>query len=74
MASDKPCIRVVMTVPERKEWEFRGRHSVEKILRRLELNPESVIVIHGDTLLTPDEMVENGMEIEVRSAISGGAA
>lgn len=61
-----------MTVPERKEWKFRGRQSVGKILRQLDLNPESVIVIHGDTLLTPDEMVENGMEIEVRSAISGG--
>lgn len=65
-------IRVVMTIPQKREWELHGRQSVLKILKQLDLNPESVIVIHQNTLLTPDEMVENGMEIEIRSAISGG--
>lgn len=72
MSDKKRVIRVVMRIPKQQEWEFRGRHSVAKILRKLEMNPESVIVIHGESLLTPDQMVENGMEIEVRSAISGG--
>ena len=72
MPEERKVIRVFMTIPRRKEWEFRGRQSVAKILHQMNLNPESVIVIHGDTLLTPDDMVENGMEIEVRSAISGG--
>ncbi len=61
-----------MRIPQQREWEFRGKHSVGKILKKLELNPESVIVICGDTLLTPDDLVEVGTEIEVRSAISGG--
>ena len=72
MPQEQKAIRVVMTIPERREWQLKGRHSVRTILNRLGLNAESVIVIHQDTLLTPDEMVENGMEIEVRSAISGG--
>ncbi len=72
MPASQNSIRVFMTIPQRREWELHGRQSVRKILRQLDLNPEGVIVIHHDTLLTPDEMVENGMEIEVRSAISGG--
>ena len=72
MPASQKVIRVVMTIPQRREWVLHGRQSVGKILKQLDLNPESVIVIHQDTLLTPDEMVENGMEIEVRSAISGG--
>lgn len=72
MSGKENAIRVIMTIPQQREWELHGRQSVRKVLAQLGLNPESVIVIHQDTLLTPDEMVENGMEIEVRSAISGG--
>lgn len=72
MPSQEDAIRVIMRIPQQREWRLHGRQSVRKLLTRLGLNPESVIVIHQDTLLTPDEMVENGMEIEVRSAISGG--
>ena len=53
MSDKKRVIRVVMRIPKQQEWEFRGRHSVAKILRKLEMNPESVIVIHGESLLTP---------------------
>ena len=70
--SDTRSIRVFMTIPEKRQWEFRGRMSVGRLVEKAGLNPESVIVIRDDTLMTPDEMVEPGMEIEIRSAISGG--
>ncbi|HEX6988151.1 MAG TPA: hypothetical protein VF282_01665 [Bacillota bacterium] len=65
-------MKVFMRIPEPREWRFDGPCSVKSILERLEINPETVIVIHGDTLLTPDDIVENDDEIEIRPAISGG--
>ncbi len=38
----------------RRELEIPGPMSVVKLLARLELNPESVLVIQGDTLVTRD--------------------
>jgi len=62
-----------MRIPEPKEWHFEGRRSVQSILEELAINPETVIVICGDSLLTPDTIVEGDVEIEIRPAISGGA-
>src|SRR5690606_35381356 len=45
-------VRVFMRIPERKEWHFEGRRSVKSILEELDINPETVIIICGDTLLT----------------------
>jgi sulfur carrier protein len=65
-------MKVLVRIPTRTEHEMHGRRSVGKILRELGMNPESVIVIKGDELLTLDRMVEEADEIEVRPAISGG--
>ncbi|WP_071515485.1 hypothetical protein [Geitlerinema sp. PCC 9228] len=67
-------VRVFMTVPEHREWYCQGGRRIKDILEELQLNPEAVIAICGDTLLTPDEVVRDGTELEVRSAISGGNA
>lgn len=45
---------------------------VQVLLRKLELLPESVMVIRGTELLTEDERVRADDEIEIRSVISGG--
>lgn len=65
-------MRVFMRIPERREFHFHGRRTVRAILDELGINPETVIVIHGDTLLTPDDEVSDDDEIEIRPAISGG--
>ena len=70
--AEKAKIRVFMTIPERREWEFEGRVAVWRLLEKIGVNPESVLVIRDGDLMTPDEMAESGMVIEVRSAISGG--
>ena len=48
--------------------------TVVKLLARLELNPESVLVIQGDTLVTHDARLADADVIEIRPVISGGAA
>ncbi len=57
----------------RRELEIPGPMSVVKLLDRLELNPESVLVIQGDTLVTRDARLADSDVIEIRPVISGGA-
>ncbi len=57
----------------RRELEIPGPLSVDALLARLELNPESVLVIQGDTLVTRDARLADGDTIEIRPVISGGA-
>lgn len=51
-----------------------GPMRVHALLARLELNPESVLVIRGDTLVTRDASLADADVVEIRPVISGGAA
>jgi len=53
--------------------DVAGPLSIVALLRRLELNRESVLVIRGGTLVPGDAMLDDGDEIEIRPVISGGA-
>lgn len=64
---------VRMRNPDR-EIEIDGTATVQAVLGRLEVHPDSVIVIRGDTLLTRDERLEPDDEIELRPVVSGGAS
>ena len=48
--------------------------SVAKLLGRLDLNRESVLLIRNDTLVPGDSMLDDDDVVEVRPVISGGAA
>ncbi len=65
-------VRVFMQVPEPREWRVPAGRRVIQVLQELGLKPDQVLVIHGDTLLTQDEVLAEGMEIEIRPPISGG--
>ncbi|HAG06923.1 MAG TPA: thiamine biosynthesis protein ThiS [Peptococcaceae bacterium] len=65
-------MKVVIPIPERRVHEIKGPKQVHAILKELGLVSESVIVIWGENLLTPDVTVPDEAEIEVRPAISGG--
>lgn len=52
--------------------EIAGSHTVKEILKRLDINPESVLVIRDKKILTPDVVVKEDEEIEVWPVISGG--
>jgi len=58
----------------RRELEVRGPLTVDALLQRLELNPESVLVIDGDELVTRDARLDDATTVEIRPVISGGAA
>lgn len=65
-------MKVVLRNP-RREVEIPGPLTVDALLRRLELNPESVLVIDGDELVTRDARLEDATTVEIRPVISGGA-
>jgi sulfur carrier protein len=65
-------VRVVLRLPERKEVEVKGDRPLREVLEELGLNPETVVAVRGEALLTLDEWVGEEDTLEVLSAISGG--
>ncbi|HEY6698928.1 MAG TPA: MoaD/ThiS family protein [Acidimicrobiales bacterium] len=65
-------MRVLLRNP-RRELEVEGPLSVGKLLRQLDLNRESVLVVRGDTLVPGDAVLAADDVIEIRPVISGGA-
>lgn len=51
-----------------------GPISVVKLLKQLELNRESVLVIKDGTLVPGDAMLGDDEQIEIRPVISGGSS
>jgi sulfur carrier protein len=65
-------VRVLLRNP-RRELDISGPINVLALLKRLELNRESVLVIVDGTLVTGDAQIPDGASVEVRPVISGGA-
>lgn len=55
-----------------KTYNFQGRLKVEKLLHKLNLHPQSNIVIRNGEIVTEDEYLEPEDEVEIIHAISGG--
>jgi sulfur carrier protein len=66
-------MKVLLRNP-RRELEIAGPMSVVKLLDRLDLHRDAVLVIRGDTLVPGDALLDDADEIEIRPVISGGAA
>ena len=65
-------MKVLLRNP-RREVEVTGVTSVAALLANLDLNPESVLVIVGDELVTNDAPLDPDATVEIRPVISGGA-
>jgi sulfur carrier protein len=65
-------VKVVLRNP-RREVEMPGPLTVAALLDQLDLNPESVLVIQGDTLVTRDAQLSDADVVEIRPVTSGGA-
>jgi sulfur carrier protein len=57
-----------------RQLEVPGPMSVAKLMNRLDLNREAVLIIRNDTLVPGDSMLDDGDVVEVRPVISGGSA
>jgi sulfur carrier protein len=66
-------MKVVLRNP-RREVEVPGGRRVKEILKDLDIIPETVLVIRGDTLITHDQVVQDSDTIELRPVMSGGSA
>ena len=64
-------MKVLLRNP-RRELEVDGPITVHALLQRLELSPESVLVIVGDELVTHDVKLAPDADVEIRPVISGG--
>ncbi len=64
-------MKVLLRNP-RREIEVDGPTTVTRLLTMLNLNPESVLVIVGDELVTHDTRLAADASIEIRPVISGG--
>ena len=65
-------MKVILRFPQRREVEVAGHRKLQDVVKELGLNPETIIVLQGKTLLTRDAYLKEEDTIEVLSAISGG--
>lgn len=65
-------MKIILRNP-RRELEVEGPTTVLALLARLDVNPESVLVIRGDTLVTRDAHLGASDTVEIRPVTSGGA-
>jgi len=64
-------VNVLLRNP-RRELEVAGPCTVETLLRQLDINAESVLVIRNDELVTRQAQLADTDQIEIRPVISGG--
>lgn len=64
-------MKAILRNPTR-EVEFSGKRRVRDLLKELGVNPETVLVIRGGTLLTGDALLRESDVVEIRPVVSGG--
>jgi sulfur carrier protein len=66
-------VNVVLRNP-RREIEIAGPLTVDAVLKQLQIERDTVLVIRGDTLVAADAVLRDDDRVEIRPVISGGAA
>ncbi len=66
-------MKVVLRNP-RRELDLEGDASVKDVLRRLDIIPETMLVIRDGELLMKTDRVADSDTIELRPVISGGVS
>jgi sulfur carrier protein len=65
-------VKVKLRNPDR-EVDVAGSRRVREILAELSIDPDTVLVIRGRSLLTREDRVEEEDLVEIRPVISGGS-
>lgn len=52
--------------------EIQGVKNVRELIKKMELNPETVLVIKAGELLTEDTKLEENDKVKIINVISGG--
>ncbi len=65
-------MKVKIETSPRQEYHFERGMKAEQLLKKLQLNPESVIVIRNQELLSPEDWIDQEDKVSIRSVISGG--
>ncbi len=55
-----------------RTWTFDEALTVEQMLKRIDVLPESVLVVRDGTLVTEDQKLKPGDRVKVVGVISGG--
>jgi sulfur carrier protein len=55
-----------------KTTQITGVKSVRELIKKMELNPETVLIIKEDELVTEDTRLEETDELKLINVISGG--
>jgi sulfur carrier protein len=65
-------MKVILRNP-RRELDLDGINTVSGLLVRLDVVPETVLVIRNDELVTRDARLQGTDVVEIRPVVSGGA-
>lgn len=57
---------------EQKELEIKFQGTVAELLKQIEINSETVLVVRSNEVLTQDETLQDADKIKLLSVISGG--
>ena len=55
-----------------KVWELRGGLTARAAIEKVGLDPEAVLVVRREKLVTDDTVLEEGDEVKLIAVISGG--
>ncbi len=63
-------IEIQSSKPETRKIEFKG--SVLELLKKLNINPETVLVTKNNELVNHEEKLEDKDSVKILSVVSGG--
>jgi len=55
-----------------KSWDLKGGLTARAAIEKVGLDPEAVLVVRNDRLITDDTVLEEGDEVRLIAVISGG--
>ncbi len=56
----------------KQEWELEGEYTVRQAIKKVGLNPESVLAVRDGELIVENTPLRDGDEIRLVAVISGG--